>query len=737
MGVSAVIRGGFGFLLDRQHHVSISSAPTINITPANALQSLFRRQREAPLPITPPALFRSMLQCDDLQALLWAWTLVGILVLFAFWTNPSEASFRPFLTDLVFRERLRLLNDQDSAGQASIEPSTEHKPDPNAFSSLLSTASYSSGPFALTFGSKVALSVRTPPFHRKDLGLLSIVTISQSMPTPTVHRQRTSTAHGSSRGHDFMDCTSLFIGAFGKWWVLGFGIPDLPTLRTQSNAQHTKPGREALEENLNDVTDWGVLEMRSIDPEPQSRRSPAQISNGGVHELVSRSQSRKASGVESSVRTASPAPTPTRTVPETDNEDCLSITALVSRSQSDVADLQEQLTQVRSASTRACEALEGDLEEVRAKKKEEEKSRSDIKTRTRALDDSKRQVESGRREAERRLKAANATRALRQASIQQRKEQIDMLNKRRATIVAKKGTNAEKRLQKSEDLSLLISQAKDKAGKLRGDIDDLRHEVEAAQHQLQLEKMNARNAQENDFVRDHGRMEQQPYTWNPAMDMAHVGGHEAMYAHLASNQDPLVDSLARLEQYALAEHRFTTSPFDVEASLPINKMPNVHADAYADLGTSVLRNAFRRANAAAAADGREMVPSTSQGLVNPSLQNASNFEAIKQAFQPTVATEEDGRRSWSAFDVWQSDLRSGSRQGLQWASNGGNASADSLPQISASSGLLPLDRSTSDEQTGIPNLPNQADGDQLRNMSKVKRAFRWPFRPSQVQDDLV
>ncbi len=137
-----------------------------------------------------------------------------------------------------------------------------------------------------------------------------------------------------------------------------------------------------------------------------------------------------------------------------------------------------------------------------------------------------------------------------------------------------------------------------------------------------------------------------------------AGGHDAMYAHLASVQDPLVDSLARMEERALASQRFGPSPFDNEGIMSLNKLQNAHTDGYADLGTSVLRTL-----------SIVLTPPPSPTVArwslqphkprNPSLQNASNFEAIKQAFQPTVATEEDGRRSWSAFDVWQLDLRSG------------------------------------------------------------------------------
>lgn len=745
MGVSEVLRGSFGFLLDR-HHDNISLAATsINVTPANALQSLFRRQREAPLPITPVSIFRSMLQLEDIQALLWAWTLVAILLLFAYSTNPSESSFRPFLTDLVFRERLRLLNDQDAAeshaqnGETNGDAVTpSRKSDGKTFSSMLSNTAYPSTPFALTFGSKVALSVRTPPFNRRDLGLLSIVTISQSMPLRSAdHVSATATVSSGKNGT--VDCTSLFIGAFGKWWVCGFGIPDLPSTRSQSVESTAKSGREELEENLTDVTDWGVIEMRAVDPDVDHRRDSTSVLNNANDDLAVQPSSRRASAIEPAIRSASPAPSPTTkdvAAPEADSEDCLSITALVSRSQSDIADLHDQLAQLKSASTRTCEALENDLEEVRARKKEEEKSRSEIKTRTKALDDSKRQVESSRREAERRLKAANTARTLKQASINSRKEQIESLNKRRTAIISRKANNDQKRHQRSDELTVLISQSKEKAESLRGDIEELRQEVQAAQELLQMEKINARNAQEGGYYGGYAHADPYPYMWNPAMEANHLNGHDAMYAHLASNQDPLVDKLARMEERDLAGQRFTPSPFEADAPPPpMNKLQ--HTDAYADLGTSVLRNAFRRANAAAGADGREMMPSASTGLLNPSLQNASNFEAIKQAFQPTVATEEDGRRSWSAFDVWQSDLRSGGRQRMQWSSGGGNASADSLPHFNASSGFLPLDRASSAEQTGLSSSPGSTDADGTRNLSKVKKAFRWPFRPSQVQDELV
>ncbi|KIS68342.1 uncharacterized protein UMAG_10438 [Mycosarcoma maydis] len=762
MGVGDVVRGSFGFLLNRNQHVPIAAA-NINLTPSNAFHSLFYRHREAPLPITPVSIIKSMLQIDDLQALLWAWTLIGILLLFAFWTNPDEASFRPFLTDLVFRERLRLLQNDQHAHESQLpshdaavappttEPAFARKSDPSAFSSLISTTSYSSGPFALTFGAKVVLSVRTPPFHRKDLGLLSIVTISQSSPargsndhqsSPSQTSRRTQRASAKSDGS--IDCTSLFIGAFGKWWVLGYAIPDLPATSSSNHFHPPKNARPELEENMTDIPDWGVLEMRSVDPDPQSRRSSVQASRRGPQGSASQPSSRQASGSEPTAPITSPSHPLTTTsasskdsISATESQDCISIAALVSRSQSEIVDLQGQLSHVRSASARTCEALEADLEEVRAKKKEEEKLRSDIKSRTKALDDSKRQVESTRREAERRLKTVNAARALKQASIQQRKDQVDMLHKRRAAINAKKAAHTEKRLQRSEELLNLISQAKDKADKLRSEMDTLRKDVQAAQDQLQLEKAIARNIQEADH-RDQSRVNASPYMWNPAMEYNQMASHEAMYAHLASTPDPLVDSLARMEERALAAQQYTSSPFDAEPGLAINKMPTAHADGYDNLGTSVLRNAFRRANAASVGEGREMLSHASPGIGNPSLQNASNFEAIKQAFQPTIATEEDGRRSWSAFDVWQSDLRSGSRQNLQWASGTANASADSLPQFSASSSFLPLDRSTSAEQTGFAKFQDQeGDPEQNRNLSKVKRAFRWPFRPSQVQDDFV
>jgi hypothetical protein len=136
-------------------------------------------------------------------------------------------------------------------------------------------------------------------------------------------------------------------------------------------------------------------------------------------------------------------------------------------------------------------------------------------------------------------------------------------------------------------------------------------------------------------------------------------------------------------------------------------------------------------------DERNLVCSASDtASTSAPWRSLADFEAIKQAFQPTVASEEDGRRSWSAFDMWQSDMM-GARQRMQWAEGIGSASADSLPHLTTSSGFLPLDRSSSagtgNEKADV-SLP---DAEHMRNLSKVKRAFRWPFRPNHVQEDVV
>ncbi len=336
---------------------------------------------------------------------------------FRFLDQPNEASFRPFLTDFVFRERLRLLNDEDAAdsqsqstdaaADASKDAASIRKSDPSSFSSLLSSASYSSSPFALTFGSRLRYrcallrssdrtmvsSPKSPftracPFvaHMTNKEYLS--TPGQMLATRLLHTDQ-PTAHRSSS--EYLASGGYWVSAFPSFRIhlllalmISLKLVEKslrPTAQTVLIGVSSRCALLTLSPNHDPIP---LLPMTT----PRNRHQ--------LNLILVILQPRKPSFGRL------PSTSATKdTATDVESEDCLSINALVARAQVEIADLQEQLAQVKSTSTKASEALEQDLEEIRAKKKEEERLRSEIKTRTKALDDSKRQVESTRREAER------------------------------------------------------------------------------------------------------------------------------------------------------------------------------------------------------------------------------------------------------------------------------------------------------------------------------------------------
>ena len=73
-------------------------------------------------------------------------------------------------------------------------------------------------------------------------------------------------------------------------------------------------------------------------------------------------------------------------------------------------DLRSQISDFRTQSSQQRETLNRELEAHRERKRQEELTRSDLKSRTKSLEDSKRSAESAKRDAERKLKSAETRR---------------------------------------------------------------------------------------------------------------------------------------------------------------------------------------------------------------------------------------------------------------------------------------------------------------------------------------
>ena len=102
----------------------------------------------------------------------------------------------------------------------------------------------------------------------------------------------------------------------------------------------------------------------------------------------------------------------------------------ISDAQSAVLDLRSQLQLFQSNAFASHATLQATLDEHKARKRLEDSTRADLKSRTKVLEDSKRQAETGKRDAEKKLKAAHAARDSATNRIQRLGRDIDALKKR-------------------------------------------------------------------------------------------------------------------------------------------------------------------------------------------------------------------------------------------------------------------------------------------------------------------
>ena len=102
----------------------------------------------------------------------------------------------------------------------------------------------------------------------------------------------------------------------------------------------------------------------------------------------------------------------------------------ISDAQLAVLDLRSQLQSFQSNAFASHATLQATLDEHKARKRLEDGTRAELKSRTKVLEDNKRQAETGKRDAEKKLKAAHAARDSATNRIQRLGRDIDALKKR-------------------------------------------------------------------------------------------------------------------------------------------------------------------------------------------------------------------------------------------------------------------------------------------------------------------
>jgi hypothetical protein len=129
----------------------------------------------------------------------------------AYLTNPSENSFRAYLTEQSFRQHLSRLDDAtDDDPPSSDDIRYRYNPPPSSRPSAASCHVRNvENCSPLHFANRASVSLRTPKHVFHSFGIFTVaamVPLSKSDGTPSDNRD------GS------MISDSWFIGAFGKWW---------------------------------------------------------------------------------------------------------------------------------------------------------------------------------------------------------------------------------------------------------------------------------------------------------------------------------------------------------------------------------------------------------------------------------------------------------------------------------------------------------------------------------------
>ncbi|KAG6820985.1 hypothetical protein H0H93_008614 [Arthromyces matolae] len=372
-----------------------------------------------------------------------------VLFVLAYLTNPSENSFRAYLTEQSFRLHLSQLDDNVDDDQPA------HK----STSATSSAISYDNAS-AFHFANKASVALKTPKHISHSFGIFTIAAMIPLAKNAAYCRENQS----------MIISDSWYIGAFGRWWRGGIieawyhdviarakdeeswssGILSMKNLdrhneyngeevlyssywlfnsniqglpfSTKNLLPHVKASPPRLRNREKSSQRPSIGQGRSSSPPPlpksallplHATRPPASTSDRHstltsqpimpVHTLNSSLSSRSPSALfEQSPRVAE-------------------VLRQISQSRAAVVDLRAQLHDCQSCATQTHGVLRTELDSFRERKRQEDACKLESKARTKSLDDSRRATESMKRDAERKLKVAQTHRD----SANQRMEYLD------------------------------------------------------------------------------------------------------------------------------------------------------------------------------------------------------------------------------------------------------------------------------------------------------------------------
>ncbi|PCH36111.1 hypothetical protein WOLCODRAFT_134113 [Wolfiporia cocos MD-104 SS10] len=411
----------------------------------------------------------------DMRTVFFATVFIIVLLVLAYLTNPSEASFRAYLTEQSFRQHLSRLDESAADDQ------------PDAKDGLHYTLSRRSPPIGHTpgrdfdppssfhFVNRASISLRTPKHVFHSFGILTVAAVFPNGPT----KARGSAAVQIEAVTSTVN-NSWFIGAFGKWWRGG-------TIRAWYH------------NTLMDIKDAerlssGVLDVKALD---------------------------SLEGFDGLTFNASTS----LHLPSTDTTSKLRGT--------------ERPTQrtFREGAADAHAALVRDREAHRGRKRAEDAARAELKAQMKALEDAKRTAEGGRREVEKRLRAAESARDSASSRIERLGKEIGVLQGRiredeQAVVCAKEeGERAEKEVKEElEAKRKEIKVAEDVVAALNSRAKELEELIAKEEERLQKAKEQAEiKKQDRSFYPPHmvsNIDEAELAPWSPPLAYSQVHGQD-------------------------------------------------------------------------------------------------------------------------------------------------------------------------------------------------------------------
>ncbi|KAI0046081.1 hypothetical protein FA95DRAFT_1422682 [Auriscalpium vulgare] len=405
----------------------------------------------------------------EFRSMLLATLFLFVVLFLAYLSNPSETSFRSYLTEQSFRHHLSRLNDpSDDQDHSDSEDSGVH----------YRPSRLESDPDAFHFSSRASVALRTP---RHAFHSFAFFTIAAVIPTPRA--PPTSSRAPVSSSPDLTGSQTKeawFIGAFGRWWRGALIDASWPP-KAKSEEEGWSSGILNVKA-LDKLEHYNGLPFPTTTSTPQRSTPPKLRSRDRSAQRQSRTSSppplpksatlplhtpRHAQTlVVPSISPPSHPQPPPRTPSNSNLAHSVQPVPVSYDSTPAIAELLRQIDATRtlndelrvSLSDHAAvtastdEALAAELQDVRETKRTEDVARAELKARTKTLEEAKRVAEAGRREAERRLRLANASLEDAGARACALRAEIDELEASMQADGSKLGTVAEEALKEEQEV---------------------------------------------------------------------------------------------------------------------------------------------------------------------------------------------------------------------------------------------------------------------------------------------